>query len=317
MPRAVRFDTYGGPDVLNVVDVDEPAPGDGEIVVAVVTAAINPGEIAIREGAVHERWPATFPSGQGSDFAGHVHAIGTGVTAWNVGDEVIGWTDNRDAQADYVAVPSDQLTIRPPATPWDQAACLHVAGCTAYGLVRTVAVESGETAVVTGAAGGVGSAVVQLLRRDGARVLGVAGPDNDEWLESVGVEPVNHGDGLGHRLRAAAPDGIDAFADTFGDGYVELAAGLDVDPTRIATIIDFDAAERLGARAVFGAAFTSAAVLADLAEHVADGELRFPIAATYPLEGVRDAYQELAKRHTRGKIVLQMHRSAGPGVATV
>ncbi|MGI8678727.1 MAG: NADP-dependent oxidoreductase [Jatrophihabitans sp.] len=307
MSRAVRFDHYGGVDVLHVVEVDEPVPAEGQVVVAVVASSINPGEIAIREGAMDEQWPATFPSGQGSDLAGRVHAIGPGVTGWQAGDDVIGWTDNRDAQADFVAVPADQITMRPPATLWDQAACLHVAGCTAYGLVRTVDAKSGETVVVAGAAGGVGCAAVQLLRACDVRVLGVAGNANDDWLRSVGAEPVNYGAGLGHRLRDAAPEGIDAVIDAFGGGYVEQAVGaLRVAPGRVATCIDFEAAEKFDAKGVYGANFTAPAVLAELAEDAADGELTFPIAATYPLEHVRDAYEQLAKRHTRGKIVLQV-----------
>jgi NADPH:quinone reductase len=307
MARAVRFDEYGGTDVLHVAEVDEPAAVEGGVVVQVVTAGINPGEIPIRNGDFAAQWPSTFPSGQGTDFAGRVHAIGAGVKGWKVGDEVIGWTDERAAQADFVSVPGEQLTTKPPEVPWEQAGALGVVGFTAYAAVRAVDPQSGETVVVTGAAGGVGSIAVQLLRGRDVRVLGVAGENNAEWLRSIGVEPITYGDGLGHRLREAAPDGIDAMIDTFGGGYVELGIGLGIAPGRIDTIIDFAAAERFGVRTDGNAIGASAGVLAELADMIAAGEVRVPIAATYPLEQVRDAYEELAQRHTRGKIVLQVN----------
>lgn len=310
MPRAVRFDHYGPVDVLEVVEVPEPSPQPGQVVVQVVAAGVNPGEIAIREGAMRERFPATFPSGQGSDFAGRVHALGDGVTGWEVGDEVIGWTDDRAAQADYVVVAPDHLTMRPPAVPWEQAGALHVAGCTAYAAVRAVGAQSGETIVVSGAAGGVGSIAVQLLRDRGCRVLGIAGEHNADWLASLGVEAFEYGEGLGHRLREAAPDGIDAMIDTFGGGYVELGVGLGIPPHRIDTIIDFAAAEKFGAKVEGMMAAESAGVLAELAEMIANGQLSIPVAATYPLEQVREAYTELAGRHVRGKLVLEVN--AGP-----
>lgn len=306
MPRAVRFDHYGGVDVLQVVQADRPAPGEGEVVVEVVSAGINPGEISIREGLMDKQWPATFPSGQGSDFAGHVVEVGPGAEGVSVGQDVIGFSDNRSSQADFVVVPAEQVTLKPEAVDWDQAGALKVAGTTAYAAVRAVAPKAGETVAVSAAAGGVGTITVQLLRHAGARVIGIASDSNAGWLRSVGVEPVTYGVGLVDRLCAAAPGGIDAFVDTFGGGYVEIAVDLGVDPGRIETIIDFAAARQFGARAVGGAEASTASVLAELVGLMASGELTVPIAATYPIEKVREAYTELAKRHTRGKIVLRM-----------
>jgi NADPH:quinone reductase-like Zn-dependent oxidoreductase len=302
----VRFDRYGPVDVLDVVDVPEPTVDEGQVVVRVVTSGINPGEIAVREGAMRERWPATFPSGQGSDFAGRVRLLGPDVTEWAHGDEVIGWTDERAAQAEYVTVPVDHLTRRPPKVPWDQAGALPIAGCTAHAAVDAVAARAGQTVLVAGASGGVGSIVVQLLRNLGARVLAVAGPGNAEWLESIGVEAVTYGDGLQARVRDAAPDGIDAVIDAHGDGYVELALALGVDPQRIDTIIDFAAAEQHGTQTAGSQEGLSPGVLAELGESIAAGDLVVPIAARYPLDKLRDAYTELARGHTRGKIVLDV-----------
>ncbi len=304
MPRAVRFDRYGPVEELYVADVEAPEPEPGRVVVKVVATSINPGEIAIREGAMEERTPATFPSGQGSDLAGRIAVVGGGVINWAPGDEVIGWTDERAAQAELVAVPADQLTRRPGGVPWEQAGSLYVAGCTACAMVDSAGVRPGETAAVAGASGGVGSIAIQLLRNRGARVLGIAGPANGDWLAELGVEPVAYGDGLDERLRSAAPDGIDAMLDAYGGGYVGQAIDLGVAPQRIVTIIDFEAAEEHGAKTVFGHAVASAGMLADLAGMIDAGDLSVPIAATYPLDEVRDAYKRLAERHTRGKIVL-------------
>jgi NADPH:quinone reductase-like Zn-dependent oxidoreductase len=306
MPRAVRYDNYGPVDVLHVVEVDMPQPQPDEVIVEVVAAGINPGEIGVREGAVHHLWPASFPSGQGNDFAGRVTAVGSDVEGFDLGAEVIGFSDRRDSQADYVAVPADHLTAKPPGLGWNEAGSLYGAGVTAYAAVRAVSLKPGDTVAISGAAGGVGTLASQLARRAGARVLGIAGPANADWLTSIGAIPIAYGDGLADRLRAAAPDGIDAFIDTFGSGYVELAIELGVDPRRIDTIIDVAAAEKYGVKTDASAEASNPTVLAELAHLVADKELALPIAVTYPLEQVREAYTQLGQRHTHGKIVLTL-----------
>ncbi len=302
--RAVRFERYGGPEVLQVVEVADPAPGTGQVLVRVRAAGINPGEAAIREGHMHERWPATFPSGEGSDLAGVVEQVGEGVELFRAGEEVLGFTDERAGQAELVVVPASQLTRRPPGVSWEAAGALFVAGTTAYAAVRAVAPEKGESVVVSGAAGGVGSLAVQLALRTGARVVGLAGESHRDWLRAHGVVALAHGDGVQERIATACEGAPDAFIDTFGSGYVDMAIEMGVAPRRIDTIIDFQAAARHGVRTDGTAAAASAAVLAELAGLVSDGELEVPIAATYPLERVQDAYRELERRHTLGKIVL-------------
>ncbi len=306
MTRAVRFDHYGPVEVLQVVQVERPSPGAGEVLVEVVSAGINPGEIAIREGLLHDQWPATFPSGQGSDFAGRVVEVGAGVDGTAIGDEVLGFTDGRSSQADFVAAAAEHVVPKPGSVDWDQAGALKVAGTTAYAIVRAAAPGPGETVVISGAAGGVGTLATQLALRSGARVLGIAGEANAEWLRSIGVEPVSYGDGLAERLRAAAGGDVDVVLDTFGGGYVELAVDLGVPSERIITIIDFAAAAKFGTPAVGGAAASTGPVLRELADLLAAGDLTVPIAAGYPLEEVQEAYAELARRHTRGKIVLRL-----------
>ncbi len=305
MPRAVRFDKYGGLEVLQVAEVDRPNPGPGEVLVRLKAAGINPGEASIRKGVFADRWPSTFPSGQGSDLAGIVEEVGSGVANVAVGDEVIGFTNDRSSQAEFVLVESGNLVPRPRNVSWEQAGALFVAGTTAYAAVRSVALSAGDTVVVSGAAGGVGSIAVQLARNAGATVIGLSSDGNHKWLTDHGVIPVTYGDGVENRIRAASGGKIDAFIDTFGGGYVELAVKLGVAPNRIDTIIDFAAAAKYRVKTEGNHEGATADVLAQLAGLLAVGRLEIPIAKVYSLGEVRDAYQELEQRHTRGKIVLE------------
>jgi NADPH:quinone reductase-like Zn-dependent oxidoreductase len=307
MSKAVQFDSYGGIEVLEVRDVPRPVPAAGEVLIEVRAAGINPSEAVIRSGALHHLFPATFPSGQGSDLAGVVAELGPGVSGFMVGDEVIGFSLRRSSHAEYVTVPANQLTPRPASVPWEVAGSLFVAGVTAYAAVRAVHRVPGDTVVIAGAAGGVGSIAVQLARRAGATVLGIAGPANDAWLAGHGAVPVNYGDDLPARLRAAAQSGhIDALLDFFGGGYVAMAVGdLKVSPDRVDTIADFEAVKRFGVQSKGGADAATATVLAELAGLAAQGELEVPIAGVFVLDDVRDAFRQLELRHTRGKLVLR------------
>jgi NADPH:quinone reductase-like Zn-dependent oxidoreductase len=301
--KAVRFDAYGGIDVLKVVDVPRPVPGPDQVLVQVKAAAINPGEGKIRAGLLDALWPATFPSGQGSDLAGIVAETGPGSTGVSFGDEVIGFTDNRASQAEYVVVEKRNLTAKPAGLPWVVAGSLYVAGATAYAAVRAVTLTDGDTVAVSGAAGGVGSLAVQLARRAGATVIGIAGTANHDWLAGHGVIPVAYGDGVTERIQQAAAK-LDAFIDTHGADYVQLALELGVEPSRIDTIANFEAVKRYGVKGDGNAAGASAAVLAELAGLIASGQLELPVAGVYPLAQVQDAYRRLAQGHIRGKIVL-------------
>ncbi len=302
--RAVRFDRYGGRDVLYVAEIPMPVPTAGEVVVAVRAAGINPGEAAIRTGALHERFPATFPSGEGSDLAGVVTAIGEGVAEFAAGDEVLGFSWQRSSHATHVAVPVTQPIRKPLEMSWEVAGSLYVIGCTAYAAVRAVNATQGNTVAVSAAAGGVGSVIVQLLALRGAHVLGIASPQNDAWLTAHGATPVHYGDGLAERLQAAAPQGIDAFIDCFGPDYVQLAVDLGIAPPRIDTIAAFQKAQELGTKAEGSTSASTKEVLSEMANLVASGAIEIPIVATYPLDRVADAFEQLEQRHTHGKIVL-------------
>ncbi|HEV2483716.1 MAG TPA: NADP-dependent oxidoreductase [Puia sp.] len=329
--RAVKFDKYGGIDVLHIDEVPVPVPKDDQVLVRVKAAGINPGEAAIRQGYMDKKWPAHFPSGQGSDFAGVIERVGDKVDKFKAGDEVIGFTDDRASQAEYVTVDANHLIRRPSHVSWEQAGALFVVGTTAYAAIHAVGLKEGETLVVSGAAGGVGSIVVQLARNLGARVIGLASKSNHGWITKHGGIPVTYGEGMTERIRTAAAQGtsadsatdkpgatqqaaghthqaagsrIDAFIDTYGHGYVDIALALGVKPERIDTIIDFEAAYKYHVKTEGNAQGAKASVLAELANLIDKGRLEIPIARIYNLNDVRDAYQELEKRHTHGKIVL-------------
>jgi NADPH:quinone reductase-like Zn-dependent oxidoreductase len=304
VPRAVQFDEYGGLDVLTVRDVEVREPGKEEVVVQVKAAGINPGEASIRNGALQDRFPATFPSGQGSDLAGIVKEVGIDVVGFAPGDEVLGWSWERSSQAELCVVPADQLIAKPTDLSWEAAGALYVVGVTAFAAVRAVDVKEGDTVVVSAAAGGVGTITVQLLKVKGANVVGLASEDHHDWLRSKGVTPVTYGEGAKERILEATPRGIDAFIDLFGPEYIDLALELDVPAEKIETITAFERAGEVGAKAEGSSDASTPEILGEMAELVATGKIEVPIAATYPLDEVREAFEQLEDRHTLGKIVL-------------
>jgi NADPH:quinone reductase-like Zn-dependent oxidoreductase len=306
MPKALQLAAYGGIDQLRIVEVAKPEPKADELVVRVAAAGTNPGEISIREGYLRDMFPMDFPFGQGSDFAGRVESVGPGVTEFQPGDEVLGWSDQRSAQAEYVLADSARLIPKPPSLDWFRAGSLAVVATTAVAAVRAVTLKAGDVVAISGAAGGVGSLAVQLARRSGAHVIGIASNENADFLRSVGATPVAYGDGLADRLKVAAPKGIAAFIDLFGGSYIELAVSLGVTPERINTIIDFAGAQKYGAKSDGSSAATSRETVAYVANLVAWGEIVMPLTAIYPFASFKEAYTELARRKARGKIVLAL-----------
>lgn len=304
MPRAVQFDEYGGLDVLAVREIELRELGKEDVMVEVKATGINPGEASIRKGLLADRWPATFPSGEGSDLAGVVKEVGIDVEGFAVGDEVLGWSEERSSHAEQVVVPAEQLVRKPADLGWPEAGALFVVGVTAFAAVRAVDIAAGDTVVVSGAAGGVGTITVQLLRVNGANVVGLASEDHHDWLREKGVVPVTYGEGQMQRILEATPDGIDAFIDLYGPEYIDLAVQLDVPPEKIETIISFERAGEVGAKAEGSSDASTPEVLLEMAELVAAGRIEVPIAAEYPLDEVREAFEQLEGRHTLGKIVL-------------
>ncbi|MHC5796838.1 NADP-dependent oxidoreductase [Lacisediminihabitans sp. FW035] len=303
MSRIVQYSRYGGPEVLDIVEVDEPHAGQGQVRVAVRAAGLNNFDAKVR------RSPAilpnrSLPSGQGAEFAGVIDEVGEDVTAAAVGDEVLGWS-NFSAQADFVVVPASQVAQKPSGLDWATAGGVGLVGNTAERATRAVAPIAGETVLVSAAAGGVGLFAAQLAIASGATVIGTASEGNHHFLRDLGIIPVAYGPGLADRLRSASPQGIDAVIDNAGQETIEAAIELGVDPKRINSIVYYEGVAKYGISTVGGGGKTSAD-LARLARLVADGTIVLPIAATFPLAEVRAAYELLESRHLRGKVVLTL-----------
>lgn len=301
--RQVRFDRYGGVDVLTVDEVDKPVPAEDQLLVAVRAAGANPFDAKLRSGVFQNDFTIPFPAPQGTDVAGVVEAVGPGVEGFAVGDEVLGSTGKRGSQADFALLPVKTALTRPANLAWEVAGSFWTVASAAAALVAAAGVGEGDNVLVAGS-GGVGGLACQLARVRGAHVICVTDADSQEWLRSVGVAPVVFGEGARERIVSAlAGAKLDALLDTAGHGYVELAVELGVAPERIDTIVDFAGAERYGAK-TDGADAASTPEVKEVLEQVATGAVQFPIDATFPLDRVREAYVELEERHPRGKIVI-------------
>lgn len=305
--KAVRFTRYGGPEVLEVTDVARPVPAPEEVLIEVVATATNPGEIGIREGHYADKWPAHFPEGQGNDFAGRIVELSGDDTHLKIGDEVLGFAPRR-AQAEYVALGAQRVTLKPSGLSWEVAATIAGAGATAWASVTAVNPQAGETVVVSAAAGGVGIYASQLARLRGAEVIGTCSAANFEGLAALGIRPVQYGPDLARQLRALAPAGIDGFIDTFGADNVAMAIDLGVQPHRINTLNDFDAVRRFGVHSDAQEQADTPQEWSALAELVARGDIKVPIAEVYQFttDHVRQAYRDVGTRRVTGKRVLRI-----------
>jgi NADPH2:quinone reductase len=291
--RAIQQVEFGGPEVLELVEVPIPEPAEGEVLVRVARAGMNFADTHQREDQYVAR--QSLPLTPGSEVAG---------VREDTGERVVAMCGH-GGYAEYAVAPADRVFAIPDGLDDGTALALLLQGLTAWHLYRTCArIAAGESVLVVSGAGGVGSLAVQLAKNAGATVIGLASEPNHEWLRAHGIVPVAYGEGVADRIRAAARGSVDAFVDTFGGGYVDLAVELGVAPDRIDTIIDYDGAQRHGAKMDANAAGASAATLAELAGELADGRLDLPVARTYPLAEVQAAYRDLERRHTRGKIVL-------------
>jgi NADPH:quinone reductase-like Zn-dependent oxidoreductase len=299
--KAVTFTEYGGPEVLHVADADEPHPGPGQIRIAVRAAGVNPVDWKARSGAMREVMPVSFPAIDGREASGVVDAVGPGVSDVAAGDEVFGFAVG-GAAAEYAVL--DDFAPKPAALSWEEAAALPVAVETSVRVFNVLGgLGEGQTIVINGAAGGVGSAAVQLAVARGARVIGTAGENNHDFLRSLGAEPTTYGDGLVDRVRALAPDGVDLAFDTAGQGGVPDLITLTGDPAKVATIADFSAAA-LGAKVTGGGDGRATEALGEAAELVDAGRLKVPVAQTFPFAEAAEAHRVSQGGHVRGKLVL-------------
>src|SRR4051812_22648783 len=297
--KAVTFTDYGGPDVLHVAEAEEPHAGAGQIRIAVRAAGVNPIDWKARSGIMREAMPLRFPAIDGREAAGVVDEVGDGVSGVAEGDEVFGFAVG-GAAAEYAVL--DDFTRKPAGLAWEEAAGLPVAVETSVRVFNVLGgLGEGQTIVINGAAGGVGSAAVQLAKARGARVIGTASERNHEFLRSLGAEPTTYGEGMVERVRALAP--VDLAFDTAGKGGVPDLIALTGDPARVASIADFGAAA-LGAKVTGGSDFRAAQALGEAAELSEAGRLRAIVAQTYPFADAAEAHRASESGHVRGKLVL-------------
>ncbi|MDQ3579106.1 MAG: NADP-dependent oxidoreductase [Actinomycetota bacterium] len=297
--KAVVIDEFGGPEVLHVADRELPEPGSGQVRVRVRASGLNPMDRKVRSGEMQQMFPTELPTVLGVEVSGTVDAVGPEVDGLSVGEEVLGFADG-GGYAEYALATT--VAPKPDGLEWAAAAALPVAAETALRVLGLLGVTRGDTVLIHGAAGGVGTVAVQLAVSRGAGVIGTASEANHDYLRGLGAVPVVYGDGLVERVRAVAPDGIDAVFDVAGKGALEDSIELRGGKSRIVTIAD---------PAAFGLdiPFSSggerdAEALAELARQAADGRLRLTVAETYPLEETSVAHEVLDTGHGRGKIVL-------------
>lgn len=308
--KSLRYSRYGGPDVLEFVESEIPKPRWGEVVVDVLASGINHIEAFVREGHLAETVPIELPAGQGSDFAGLVREVGTGVEGWKRGDEVIGHAV-RGAHATHVVVPATSLVRKPKRVNWEEAGGLYLAGLTALDTLDGLRLGQGDTLVISAAAGGVGNIEAQLAKFAGVRVIGTCGERNHDFLREQGVKPVVYGEGMADRIRKIAPGGVTAFIDNFGQDGQQLAFELGVPPQKYRSSEDRKAIERAAIAPDEEFAAHATKQLQRLAEFTADHALHVVVSAFYPFDLIIDAFEDLDRLHARGKIIVGM-RPANP-----
>lgn len=311
--RAIEYRSYGGPEVLEMVEVPEPVPGAGEVRIAVKAAGLNHVNWKIFSGMMGDDASA-LPRGVGRDYAGVVDAVGEGVASVAVGDAVLGTARSAPgrgmdagALADGLVVAADAVVRKPDALDFIRAASLGVAVEAATGALRALDVTRGDVLVVSAASGGVGAMAVQLAVQRGAAVIGIAGEGSLDRIRSLGAVAVAYGEGMEARVRAAAPSPVSKLLDCRGPEYVDLALALGLAPDAIATIVPAPPSVAKGVR-VTGSRDARPGDLRRAADLVADGVVTVTIARVRPFDAasVRAAYTELRGGHVHGKLVVEM-----------
>lgn len=302
--HAVLLTEFGLPDVLRLAEVPTPEPGPGTIRVLVRAAGVQPADTMLRRGFGPPSMSADLPLVPGNEFAGVVDAVGDGVAEFSAGDEVLGWSA-LGSYAEAVVVPVDQVVRKPSAMPWEVAGVMSASGQTAHRALRELRVGPGDTVLVHAAAGGVGTAAVQLAVAWGATVVGTASEGNHDYVRSLGATPVAYGDGLVSRVREVAPQGVDVALDAAGRGALDASVELVADRSRIGTIIDFEGAARLGVVGLRGGpGARTTARLGELVDLYEKGALAVHVRTRLPLAEAAEAHRIVEDGHGRGKVVL-------------
>ncbi|MEU3187958.1 NADP-dependent oxidoreductase [Streptomyces sp. NPDC006923] len=304
MPKAYVFTRHGGPETESLVDRPPPVPGPGQLLVAVRAAGVNPVDWKLREGYRRPgSAPAELPAVFGSEAAGVIEAVGPDVEGFAVGDAVFGSTLT-GGYAEYTLLPVEVTAHKPAALSFTDAAALPVAAATAYDAVRQADLPAGATLLITGAGGGVGVAAAQIARAFGLRVVGTASEGKKEFVASLGVVHVAPGPRLAERVRAAAPDGVDAVLDLVGGADLKAVAELLADRTKLISAADKGTVPTLGGAAVVR--LRTAAVLDEVAKLAVNGELDPYVTRTFPLERADEALRAVEGGHVQGKIVIEV-----------
>lgn len=300
--KAVAISSFGSPDVLQVMEFNNPQAGANQVRVRVKAAGIQPFDLAVRSsGWAPPGLEVKCPQILGNEFAGIVDQVGEGVTDFSVGDEVLGWA-LLACYAEYVVVCVDQIVRKPKSMPWEEAGAITASGQTAHTALKELGVSNGDTVLIHGAAGGVGTVGVQLARAWGATVIGTASEGNHDYLRSLGAIPVTYGDGLVDRVRSLAPEGVDVAFDAAGDDALRASVELVPYKERIGTIASLELGENLGVRVIRSQ--RSVSRLTELIDFYTQGKLHIHIRKAFPLHQAPDAHREIESGHGRGKVVL-------------
>jgi len=303
--KAVVYDRHGDAGVLRAIDLPMPQAGPGEVRVRVRAAGVRPGDIAQRAGRAATR--GAFPRRLGNEFAGVIDQVGRGVAGLKVGDEVLGWAVAM-SYAEALTVPADQVVHKPPSMSWAVAGALAATGQTALAALRALRLRAGETLLIHGAAGGVGSVAAQLARAWGVRVIGTAAAADHDYLRSLGALAIGEDDAGLAQLRALAPGGVDAVFDALGDAACPAWPDLGAAPQRIVGLREAPLMRRNGLRTPHGER-SRAGLIELVGAHLRHG-LLVHVREMFPLARAAEAHRAVERGPARGKVVLMVYQAA-------
>ena len=305
--RAIAYTRFGGPDVLELVELPTPKVGPDSVLIRVRATAVNPVDWKVREGYLDGLMDSVFPIVPGWDVSGVVEQVGLDTPEFSVGDEVVGYVRkdvlHGGTTAELVSAPVRTLARKPVSLSWEEAAALPLAGLTAYQALRRLVVGEGDTVLVHNASGGVGGFAVQIARVLGARVIGTASAGRHEYVRSLGGEPVEYGDGMVAAVRALVPDGVDVVLDLVGGGVVATTSEVGAPGVRLGSVAD-------GEVGTYGGAYLWVRPDADDLQYLGDlverGDLRVEVAQVFGLEETAQAHELSASGRVRGKVVVRV-----------